>query len=549
MKRILCITLAISLLLCIFAGCSGDSKASPAPSATPTPDTSAEVSATPDEENTAGSLPIVDEKMTFTIWNGPYSVETGMTGPNDSLAYQKAEELTNIHIEWDCPSQTNLQENFNLILASQTYPDAFMGASGYWIGGYDSYIEDDTIIDLGPMLADNAPNFTALRESDDVVRKWTTTDKGYVPSFRVVSTSREPSWIGIVARQDLIESANYGINANDIETYDEFHDMLVAIKDFASAAPYCVLAAETGMESALMAGYGVNDSYVMRNGKAVFSPTDEGFREYLTMMNQWYSEGLLDPDFYAINDSNILMGALTGGKYVVAHTLYALVDMVDAMIPEPTSNLQGVAPPVQNKGDTRNLTYFNIPHTVIGGSTVQISSACAEPEIFVRWFDYFYSEEGSLLLNWGVENESYIIDAEGNPEWMEFIYTDPDVAAANMMARYASYAGYHPRLYDWARGWTPDMSDRSRTIGTDVWDKNYVESETMPELSVSPEESSEYSSIIGDINTYIEESTVAFIIGSKPLSDWDAYVAQIESMGLSRATQIQQEALDRFLAR
>ena len=40
-------------------------------------------------------------------------------------------------------------------------------------------------------------------------------------------------------------------------------------------------------------------------------------------------------------------------------------------------------------------------------------------------------------------------------------------------------------------------------------------------------------------------ATASFITGAKPLSDWDAFVAQIRSMGIDRCIALQQAALDR----
>jgi putative aldouronate transport system substrate-binding protein len=38
-------------------------------------------------------------------------------------------------------------------------------------------------------------------------------------------------------------------------------------------------------------------------------------------------------------------------------------------------------------------------------------------------------------------------------------------------------------------------------------------------------------------------------MGDKPLSEYDAFVAQLKSMNIERCIEIQQGALDRYLAR
>ncbi len=72
---------------------------------------------------------------------------------------------------------------------------------------------------------------------------------------------------------------------------------------------------------------------------------------------------------------------------------------------------------------------------------------------------------------------------------------------------------------------------------------------TMPTVSPTTEESAEYSAIMNDINTLISENVVKFITGDRPLAEFDAFIEQIKSMGIDRATEIQQAALDRYNGR
>lgn len=53
----------------------------------------------------------------------------------------------------------------------------------------------------------------------------------------------------------------------------------------------------SGLLDMLTAGYGVNSSWYQIDGQVYYAPVQEGFREYLTMVNQWYAEGLIHQDF------------------------------------------------------------------------------------------------------------------------------------------------------------------------------------------------------------------------------------------------------------
>jgi putative aldouronate transport system substrate-binding protein len=104
----------------------------------------------------------------------------------------------------------------------------------------------------------------------------------------------------------------------------------------------------------------------------------------------------------------------------------------------------------------------------------------------------------------------------------------------------------HPKLYDWSRGFSAALPEKCFTVGKEIWDRNYIDSETMPEIAISVEESAEYSALMSDIKTFVEENTVKFIIGDKPLTEWNSYVEWINSHGLDRCLEIQQSALERY---
>ena len=65
-------------------------------------------------------------------------------------------------------------------------------------------------------------------------------------------------------------------------------------------------------------------------------------------------------------------------------------------------------------------------------------------------------------------------------------------------------------------------------------------------MSYSTEEADEFASIMNDINTYVAETRVQFFTGEGNLSDYDAVVAQMKSMRLDRAIEIQTGAWQRY---
>ena len=66
---------------------------------------------------------------------------------------------------------------------------------------------------------------------------------------------------------------------------------------------------------------------------------------------------------------------------------------------------------------------------------------------------------------------------------------------------------------------------------------------------MSADELEELNSYYNDIITSYKETILQFITGTRPLSEFDAFRSQLESMGSIRCTEIVQGALDRYYAR
>lgn len=83
----------------------------------------------------------------------------------------------------------------------------------------------------------------------------------------------------------------------------------------------------------------------------------------------------------------------------------------------------------------------------------------------------------------------------------------------------------------------------------EVWaDKDY-ENRAFPTVSYTSEESQKFTAIMADLETYVEQMSMKFIIGSESFDNWDSFVKTCAGMDVETAIQIQQTAVDRYNAR
>ena len=51
--------------------------------------------------------------------------------------------------------------------------------------------------------------------------------------------------------------------------------------------------------------------------------------------------------------------------------------------------------------------------------------------------------------------------------------------------------------------------------------------------------------LFSQIRAYVLENTAKFMVGARPISEFDAFVAELEDIGLEEVTEIYQAAYDR----
>ena len=93
------------------------------------------------------------------------------------------------------------------------------------------------------------------------------------------------------------------------------------------------------------------------------------------------------------------------------------------------------------------------------------------------------------------------------------------------------------------------MGGENQLDAYDQWMKNKSENNSVDAAALSSDESRTYASIMGDIETFVGEATVQFIMGTRPLDQYDAFVEQLRSMGIEEALSIKQAAWDRYCSR
>lgn len=494
-------------------------------------------------------------QISFTYWGELNPAVAALVQTyNDVGMYKALEKKTGITIEFIHPPTGQQAEQFNLMIASRDLPDMIEYNWINYMGGPGKAINDNIIISLNQFMEGQTPNFTKLvtggGEFSDVYAKGTKTDKNDFFAFPAFNVGKYRTFVGIMLRQDWLSDLNLSVP----ETIDEWTTVLRAFKQKKNAkAPLTgsVQFVTGDNRSGFNGAFNVGRGLYVEDGIIKYGPMEEGYRAFIQLLRDWYAEGLLDNDYPTNSDvvMNAKMtdgtsGARIGGIGGVMGTYLKMMETVN-----PSYDLVGAPYPVLNKGETDR--FLNIENDV-QHPYLAITTACGSPEIAARWADNLYSEDGFMLLNFGVENESYTM-VDGHPVYTENIISNSRHSISEALGLYTRATTPAPGLNQ-AEDYLKQYYKYSQQVDAfELWAQNVDEARRVViPTGVIPtlEESEEIAALRTDIDTYVSEMVLKFIQGVEPMENYDGFINRlVGSFNVERYLELQQAAYNRYLKR
>lgn len=501
-----------------------------------------------DVEIYPGSLPIVDEIHTLSYYNAWQPANPSITQSiEDYLAVQKAEEWTNVHIDWTMIPSESYAEQFNIAIAAGDDYDMYGFVDTAYGSGVAGALNDGIIINIADYLPIYAPDYSA--RIDEIDYGWAQVSVEDDVIGAVYTLMDTETYQGLVIRGDWLKE----LNLEAPETYDEYYEVLTAMKMEYGAYGYC-LSSQCVEFYAFAAGYGTpgyslslfgSGSYWYQvDGEVKCALIEDGFRQYLETMNLYYQEGLISPDFMSVsempNDSDKLIDYASGVYACFAvRTSGNGLDTIYDLSEDDDFELIPLSGPVQETGDVVHFSGYE-PITQNALST-SVSASCENPELAVAWLNFWYSEEGAMLGNFGVEGVTYeLIDEK--PVYTDLILNNEYGLSLEMASQLYVPTGMISNIRMTMESTYTDHTRDAIAVWSAASDHEYV----LPMINLTTEEIEVYNRGINDIETFAQENIPAFINGDKSFDEWDSYVDTLIGMGLEEKISLYQAAFDRM---
>lgn len=488
----------------------------------------------------------IPESATIGIMIPHFGVLPNETPVGQAWEERMSEELgCDITFEWQYIPYAEYTEKANIALAAADFPDLFrVMDSAILIPYYDQEI----FVELSG-YTDLMPNFMSFVETIRYGEQQLFNADGHFYGFENVEIPRLEEGLGIYNpahyRYDIFEQEGIAIP----ETTDDFYEAAKQLKEaYPSVYPVSGVSAENIFHT--------NAGIYWDGEQYQYGPVTDNYRKMLEWLNMLYSEELLDPECFTQDSDMEETKALTGktfmnmGRWPTAYN-WNINEESDAYW------VQALQPTNPEIG-TAWQGVVNVNEPTFTNEMMVISSEAENLELLIKLCDLQYREDIIELVTWGIEDESFVRDENGDPTFIDEIKNADDPWSAGDKYGMRASAGSRPGLQlaidtkafvdfapndacyidgevvetPWETAW-PDLSwPDSELIDPNVF---------APPITFTSEESQNNSTIMTAVQTMVDEYKLDFITGDRPLSEWDSYVSAVEGMGYQQVVDLYNE--------
>ena len=434
-------------------------------------------------------------------------------------------ERTNTTFDLREISNLEWSENVNLLCASGDLPDLVTNMGSVYSGGLTAAIRDEMIIDIAPLVEENAPYYYRAVTQDDYTLKTCITDDGQMGAMYPILEEPFPVTNGLWIRQDWLDELGKEIPT----TTDELKTVLELFRDNygADAGFFQMIRANSGEAGFAAEGvwnaFGPTSFYLDDQGTIQYGPMQDYYYDYLGYFKDLAAENLfLTSDMTDQKANNLFASGSIGLEGDSPDNIPSYLALLD---PEEAAKAKLV--PMRALGEATEYSPIATYVSNDGGGNVSISTNCENPEAVLHALDYLFTDEGTVLSSYGIEGLSYEVNAEGKPEFTDIISANPDGIPVRAALGYFCNPGL-PGYIDYARN--QSSWDDVQKSAFDIWNSAYTGSSKTVDinaLTLTQEELDAISVYKSDMVTYVTEWVNGVVFGDTPLDD--ASIAEFQN--------------------
>lgn len=459
--------------------------------------------------------------------------------------YDVAEERTGIHVDYiSGPEEAaDVYSEVDQRVISGDLPDAVMTK----LAQTNVYGPQGVFADLAPYIEKYAPNLQKYIDDNPDYKALVTDKDGHIYGL----CKETPIFADLIGyRVDQFKAA--GIDPDSIVTIDDFTKALETLKAYYGKDNpnyYPLTGRDTAIRFASWFGAASNISSTESNGIYInghykdgsIDIMNDGAYKMVETMKKWYAEGLIQPEWVAGTFGEAdWEAAMLNGNGSVFYDYYNRAEwFMENGGPDNDPNYQmGVLNFI--KDDNGNPQKMTVSMKYNDECVTAVNANCSEDKIktILTFIDYFYTEEGEILANYGVEGESFKTDANGDKEFIVDYQTEEATPAGEKRWSFLSdrFTVCKPVDNEGFFKWNaPLIAEATGRLFTDEnLGTSYV-------LRFTDDQSKEITNLLASVYDAQMSGITQFIDGTRELTpdNWAAFQQEMNDMGLSRIEEIQ----------
>lgn len=547
MKRILSMLLTVLLIAALFSSCTGKGGTGETTTTTAATTASGATTTTTGAEETTQTEAETDPAKKYYVSDTPLELTIHMLAwdkyafDNEWPVWKKAAEMTNVTLKGTVSATaSDSQEAFNIMIATREIPDIVCGVRD----DFNKYGPEGAFLALNNLIEEHAPNLEAFFEFDPDARRYMTSPDHNIYCINYVMDGYASE--GWFIRKDWLDKLDLEVPTN----IDEFYTVMKAFREEdpnengkRDEVPFFHPDARNGVLT-LASFWGLTRfTRADENDRIFYGRYDDRYKLAIATIAQWYKEELIDQEIFSRGweAREFMFGYDVGGctHYWFGSTLnYNNDERIIGRYPD--FNIQWMPPPMDIYGNVKEWSAREI-YMVDGWA---VSANNSYPVETMKFFDFWWTEEGRRLANFGLEGEQYEM-VEGKAMFRDLVLNDT-VRVDEQLWNIGAQLNWGFKMdYEYEVQWlNPNAKEAVRA---------YIENDwivpPMVSLSFTEEEQLLMDEISEPIFTYTNEMTINWILGNQSVeATWDNYVARLKELRVDEFLQIQQDAYDRYLA-
>ncbi|MEW2805596.1 extracellular solute-binding protein [Streptomyces massasporeus] len=340
-------------------------------------------------------------------------------------------------------------------------------------------------------------------------------------------------------------------------TWDEVYDVLRALKtEYPDKYPWTdrwstntpfpcgALFQYLGQAHGVKAGWTYdNISFDTKARKFVFTAAQDAYRDMVEYLRRLVAEKLLDPESFTQQDDQAVQKLLAEKSYVISANPQELVQNYRYNLSKQVkgSKIEMVPVPLGPAGPVL-LSGIRLENGVMISSKALKSDTFVAMMQFVDWL--WYSDEGQKFCKWGVEGVTYT--KSGARYTLEpgisLMGSDPD-APKDLQKDYGFFNGVFTYGGSWELVSSNFSPDEKKFQDVMSQREELPVDPAHPLQSFEQEQATLWDTPLKD--TAIQ-NTLQFVLGKRPMSDWNAHLAELKAKNMQQLVDLHNKAYERF---